>query len=206
MAKLPVFPVHILFDSRAVDQAQLTDALCTALQQISADAISPEAVHINLINLAYCMKEPCEPHILVSRVEGDRFYLDLRSAFELVINDFQHLDALKQGFGSPEVLLLIGSESLPDWLLCWQQLVEIYRALILTYWVSDHEMGQAERSEKEKWLALISPSPTLESKRYKVEILPNHDQTTFLINVFKRLHDRIGQRLRRAGPISIEKL
>jgi hypothetical protein len=200
MSKFPIFPVHILYDNSVIDEEQLVDSLRVTLEKLSTDLMVAEAVRMNLIKIGNCMDTPVEPQLFVSKLEHFTDYLDLKSAFELVSSDFQALDRTKQGFGNPEVLLLIGSESLPDWLPGWRQL-EKFRTLILTYWVSNHQLGHAEKIEKENWLAIISPSDSPQAPRYKIVELPDSNQTAFLNDVFRRLEFRLQQRIHQSGPI-----
>ena len=203
MAKFPLFPVHILYDSKVIDEGQLKNSLRIIVEMQSSDLIIAEIARINIIRIGRCMEKSCEPKTFISKLENNADLLDLRSAFELVASDFQFLNRTKQGFGNPETLLLIGSESLGDWLEGWRQL-EIFRALNLTYWVSNNKLNTAEKKEKENWLAKISPSEPSQAPRYKIVELPDANQIVFLNGVFEKLMDRLNNRVHQSGPVRID--
>ena len=203
MSKFPVFPVHVLYDSRVIDEEQIKNALQIIVEIQSSDPVVAEAVRINLIRIGRCLDGPCDPKTFISKLEADADLLDLKSAFEMVASDHQILNRTKQGFGNPETLLLIGSESLSDWLLGWRQL-EIFRTLTLAYWVSDHQLDETERKEKAKWLAKISPSEPSQALRYKIVELPDAEHVAFLNDVFERLKVRLNQRVHQSGPFQMD--
>lgn len=203
MSKRLVFPAHILYDSRVIDASLLLDSLQQMAENLQVDSDSPTETRLGIIQIGACMGKLSSLEALQAKeLDPSDYRLDLKSALEGVLQDYQHFDRSGQGFGNPEILLLLGSPSLEDW-KATLELILPYRSLILTYWVGENPTAPYEKDELDRFLNKISPpDPESKTPRYKIVDLATTEPAEFLKDAFTKLGKRLCERSRFYRPIT----
>jgi len=190
MTKLPIIPVHILFDGRCIDDRILLEYVRRLPDFLKSDSESKSRVIFSLVCMGYFFSQP--------NLQGRQ--VDLRAAFNAVLSQHKEFDRNFQSTGNPEILIILGTQPADGWQVSQGEIESQIRGLILTYWLEQGILTSVRSNELNELLKKISrPDP---NPRHKVVTYQtSEDLLEILDPIFKNLAERIDNRLSFVGRV-----
>ena len=187
MSSPPLILVHILYDSRAVDESLVLEFVSKLPGYFGAPEQAQRQICLNLVRLGY----------IFSLLETPDYRVDLRAGFENVL---LRQSELKVGTGNPEVLVFLGTPPIDNWQDTHEALEMQFRDLILTYWLERGNLSGAKSLELDNLLKKISrPDP---NQRHKIVAYRAEDEARGILeDIFRKLAARLDKRLLSIGKI-----
>lgn len=173
MTTLPNLPVYIVYDDAVVNESSLSTEVQSLRRSLQPRLDGKAVLRLTVIR-------PGE----LSELPKDRSSrrLDLGAAFKRIASDLS-----QRHCSNPEVLVLLGTWPIDDWVDGWRKL-EPMRAMILSYWFEQSARTGPGPAQIEALLRQISPAEE-GSSRHKV--VPAGNGQDHLRMLFQKLRERI---------------
>lgn len=183
-----IIPAHIFYDPRIVD----ADLISEMVSVLDSDSEIKNNVHFKVVSMGG-VEQITSDKLLP---DEKKYQVDLRMTLEASVSDYKDLDKKGIGTRNREVLILLGSFPVDDWLDGWEE-ISSYLPLIITYWFDIEGMSSIARQNTDRLLGRISRAdPASGAPRHRIVEVENQDMRTLLQDVFGKFKNRLLEKVR----------
>jgi hypothetical protein len=183
-----IIPAHIFYDPQVVD----ADLISEMISALVSDSEVRKMVHFKVVSMGG-MEQVTSINPLA---DEKKHRVDLRIALEALVSEYKDLDETRIGTRDREVLILLGTFPVDDWLDGGEE-ISSYLPLIITYWFDTEGLSSTARQSIDHLLGRISRAdPVSGDPRHRIVEAKDQDMRTLLQDVFGKFKNRLLEKVR----------